>query len=128
MPSIINIVAVAIGGACGAVARYLLIAMPWSLHGKYYYTAVVNISGCLIIGVLFACLNRWGVSQTWRDFLMVGCLGGYTTYSSFSLDAMQLLQQGRWSTAVIYLSVTLIGGLIASALGWFGTDKILKYL
>lgn len=128
MTSLAHIGAVALGGACGSVARYLLTNVYLALPGKYYHTLVVNITGCLIIGLLYACLARWGVSQTCRDFLLVGCLGGYTTYSTFSMDAMQLLQQGRWQMALIYLLVTVVGGLVACAVGYFGTEKLLKLI
>ena len=126
MSSLLHIGAVALGGACGSLARYWLTNLPVSLPGKYCLTAVVNLSGCLIIGIMFALLGRLDVHPAWRDFLMVGCLGGYTTYSTFSLDAMQLMQQGRWQVALAYLAITIAGGLIACAIGWFGTERLLR--
>ncbi len=126
MSSLLHIGAVALGGACGSLARYWLANMHLSLPGKFCHTALVNITGCLLIGAVCACLGRWELSRVLRDFMLVGCLGGYTTYSTFSLDAMQLMQQGRWHIAILYVVVTVVGGLCACAIGFFGTDKILK--
>lgn len=128
MPSLIHIVAVAAGGACGSLARFWLTNVNLHLSGKFCNTAVVNLSGCLVIGAMAALLSRVDISQEWRDFLLVGCLGGYTTYSTFSLDAMQMMQQGRWYMALAYMAVTVVGGLVACAVGWFGTEKILKLI
>lgn len=62
----------------------------------------------------------------WYLFLLTGLLGGYTTYSAFTLDAMELVQQGRAMQALFYIAITFIGGLGGCAIGLFGTEHLLK--
>lgn len=127
MSPLLHIGAVALGGACGSLARYALVNMHTALPGKFCHTAVVNLTGCLLIGIVSALIHRWELGQVWRDFLLVGCLGGYTTYSTFSLDAMQLMQEGRWHISALYILVTVVGGLCACAVGFFGTERLIKF-
>ena len=113
------IVAVALGGAAGSVARYLVgvgsgkvfgLEFPWG-------TLIINIAGSFLIGVfaeLFAL--KWNLSQAAQAFLTVGICGGFTTFSTFSLDAYLLMQRGEWWPAAAYIvaSVALsIGALVA---------------
>src|SRR5579871_417495 len=105
---------IAIGSAIGGVARYWLSGLvtdrisdpfPWG-------TLLVNISGSFVIG-LFATLSipsgKLSVSDPWRFFVMVGLCGGYTTFSSFSLQTLALAQSGEWlrAGANVLLSVAL---------------------
>jgi len=113
------ILAVAIGGAAGSVARLLVgfgstkmlgLAFPWG-------TLIVNIAGSFLIGILVeAFALRWNLSQAWQAFLTIGFCGGFTTFSTFSLDSYALLQRGEIGLAAVYTiaSVLLsIGALIA---------------
>ena len=108
-----------LGGGLGAalrhrmnlgVARWLGTAFP-------YGTLVINVTGSLIMGLVAGYFAfRGDASQSWRLFLTTGILGGYTTFSAFSLDAALLYQRGEISAAAIYVvaSVALsIGGLFA---------------
>ena len=113
------IVAVALGGAAGSVARYLVGVGSGKLFGLEFPwgTLIINIAGSLLIGVfaeLFAL--KWNLPQSAQVFLTVGICGGFTTFSTFSLDAYVLMQRGEWWPAAAYMiaSVVLsIGGLIA---------------
>lgn len=113
------IAAVAIGGAVGSVGRYLVGVWSGSLFGPDFPwgTLIINIVGSLLIGVfveLFAL--RWDLSQFWRVFLTIGICGGFTTFSTFSLDAYLLIDRGQLAAAAAYMiaSVVLsIGGLYA---------------
>jgi len=114
------VLAVALGGAVGSVARYLAGIGAGRLFGTYFPwgTLIINVTGSFLIGVfvgLFA--TRWDASPALRIFLTVGICGGYTTFSTFSLDTFYLIERGQsWqSAAYMVLSVLLsVGALIAA--------------
>jgi len=105
------IVAVALGGAIGSVGRYLVgigstqffgLGFPWG-------TLIVNVLGSFLIGVfaeLFAL--RWDLSQAGRVFLTVGFCGGFTTFSTFSLDAYLLVERGEMWLAAAYMTASVV--------------------
>jgi CrcB protein len=101
---------VALGGAIGSVLRYLTVAAlgaPWAV-------AAVNVVGSFAMGVMFVALStRTHLSP----LLMAGVLGGFTTFSAFSLDAMKLWQSGQALQAVLYVSGSVFFSLLAVALG-----------
>jgi CrcB protein len=113
------ILAVAAGGAIGSVARYLMAGWIGHIVGPGFPLGVmtVNILGSAAMGVLvegFAL--SWSVSSELRAFLTVGILGGFTTFSSFSLDAVLLFQKGEFGLGAVYIlgSVALsLAGLVA---------------
>ena len=116
----LNVVLVAIGGALGSVARYgvSLAAARWLGLGFPYGTLVVNVTGSFAMGVLMAWLGRHvEMPPEWRLFLAVGVLGGYTTFSSFSLDAVGLWEGGAHGMALLYVGLSTILGLLALAAG-----------
>ena len=112
--------AIAAGGALGALARYgLQVAWPHGAGGFPWSTFVVNVSGCLLIGVLMVLITE-GVT-TWRllrPFLGVGVLGGYTTFSTYVVDIGRTAGAGAAGTALAYLAATLVGAVLAS---WAGS-------
>ena len=114
------IVAVSIGGVAGTLLRFAtgnLVVANWP---RYFYTATlaVNIVGCLLIGVLYGLfLIRPEVPIEIRAGLMVGFLGGLTTFSSFSLDTIRLLESGQAPLAIGYALISVLGGLLAT---WAG--------
>lgn len=126
MQLLADLAVVAAGGALGCMGRYGVEHMGIFDNDKYYYTVAINITGCIIIGVLWALLHHWNASRMWYLFLLTGTLGGYTTYSAFTLDAMELVQQGRALRALFYIAITFVGGLGGCALGLFGTERLLK--
>jgi CrcB protein len=108
----------ALGGAArfwcnGVLARLLGETFPWG-------TLFVNLLGSLIIG-FFATLTapdgRMFVDQTVRQFVMIGFLGGYTTFSSFSLQTLNLVNDGEWFYAGVYIGASVIASLLAVWLG-----------
>lgn len=115
-----NFVMVALGGALGSVLRYSAgfgVAHIWPQH-LYIATVLVNILGCFLIGCAFYWfLLRPDVSGMTTLLLMTGFLGGFTTFSTFSLDALRLLNDGQPVQALLYMGVTLVGGLLATWLG-----------
>ncbi|MHA6267518.1 fluoride efflux transporter CrcB [uncultured Aliiroseovarius sp.] len=108
---------VALGGAIGASARYLTgNAVTRALgHGFPAGTMVVNVLGSILMGVLVVVLARKG-GQAAAPFLMTGVLGGFTTFSAFSLDAVTLFERGQIGTASGYV----VGSVVLSLLGFLG--------
>ena len=120
---------IGIGGALGANARYLVgrLAVERFGGGFPYGTLVVNLTGCLLIGVAMAVLSERGITnQTWRLLLVVGILGGYTTFSSFAYESVTLLEQGRIARLATYLLLSNAGGLAACAAGLFSTRAVMR--
>lgn len=116
----LNVALVALGGAIGSVARYGVgvAAARWLGLGFPYGTLFVNVTGSFAMGVLVAVLDRhFAASPELRVFLAVGVLGGYTTFSSFSLDAVALWEGGSHVAAVLYVALSLVFGLLALAAG-----------
>ncbi len=113
------ILAVAVGGAAGAVARYLVMSWTtrWLGHGFPYGTLVVNIAGSFILGALIETMAlKWSIGQELRALLVVGIMGSFTTFSTFSLDVVTLSDRGDWGAAAGYMlcSVVLaVGGFRA---------------
>lgn len=113
------ILAVAAGSAIGGVARYLLtiLAQPRDVAFPLG-TLVVNVLGCLLIGVFAQFAFSTGrLSDELRVFLMSGFCGGFTTFSTFSFESIELFQAGAWSRAMLYVAVSITLGLGAVTAG-----------
>lgn len=108
---------VAIGGALGATARYAVYrAIVWHGPGFPVATAVVNVVGSFIMGLLaMALAHRWG--NAYAPFLLTGILGGFTTFSAFSLDALTLWERGNSAGALIYIVASVVLSLVAVVAG-----------
>ena len=116
------ILLVATGGAIGAVLRYVAIQqVMMRLHPAPFPlgTMLVNIAGSLVIGMLMAKFAAQENSETARLFLVTGILGGFTTFSAFSWDALQLLQRGQLAQAATYIGGSVALSMIAVALGFY---------
>lgn len=113
---------VMIGGAIGAGARYLVgqIMLVRLGPGFPWWTLSINIAGSLLMGLLVGVLarNSEGGNTTWL-FLGVGILGGFTTFSSFSLEFWLLFERGQTGQAAAYVLVSVIGAILACGLGLF---------
>lgn len=113
------VIAVAAGGALGSVARYLAGIASGRLLGFDFPwgTFIINIAGSFLIGVFAESFAlKWDVSQAVRVFLIVGICGGFTTFSTFSLDSYVLMQRGEMWQAAAYMAgsvVLSIGALFA---------------
>ena len=121
-------VAAAVGGGLGSVARYLL--QGWvqrradHLHGRAevfpWGTLAVNVLGCLLIGYLVGVIEvRGRMAPETRTFVLVGLLGGFTTFSSLGLESFALLRGGGAGLAFANLAASCVSGLVAVALGFW---------
>lgn len=116
---------VAFGGMVGASLRYLIsLTLAQAVNtGFPLATLLINLSGCLLIGLLYG--NFSGTTQfSWiQPFLMIGLLGGFTTFSSFSLECINLLKSGAIGNLFVYLLASNLGGL---SLAWLGIQWAAK--
>ena len=113
------LVAIAAGGVLGAEARYGVgEALPHRAGQFPWSTVLINVSGCLLIGVLMVLLlELTSPHRLLRPFLGVGVLGGFTTYSTFAVDARQLIAAHEAGRALAYIAVTLVGCMLAVLAG-----------
>lgn len=121
------LVAISLGGVFGALARYWVGELLPHASGQWAWsTWLVNISGCLCIGVLMALIDQvWPRQRLIRPFAGVGVLGGYTTFSTATVDVVQLLEAHRPAPALLYLVTTVLAALVAVALGSAVTTAVL---
>ena len=102
---------VASGGAIGAVSRYWISSFVFKAVGGGFpwATLSVNVLGCAILGVLIQLMAlTWSPSQQMRAFLTVGILGALTTFSTFSLEAVLLIERGDWVNAALYVLLSVV--------------------
>ncbi len=122
-----NYVLVFVGGGLGAslrhfvnvtCARYIGTSFPWG-------TFIINITGSTVMGLIAGYLAFKGeASQPWRLFIMTGILGGYTTFSAFSLDAVLLYERGALGLAAAYV----LGSVVLAIAGLFAALALIRYL
>lgn len=111
---------VALGSALGGSLRYAVSFLSKSIVSDHDFvpTLLVNLIGSFGIGIAFAFSQKFSWHESLSLFLIVGLLGGFTTFSSFSLDILKLLQNGHWVTAVSYIFSSLLGGIALAYLGF----------
>ena len=116
-----NIIAVGAGSFIGGIARYLVsLAMKGISKGFPWATLLVNLLGCLTIGLLWGFLSRNASESTsWGLFLTVGLCGGFTTFSTFSKEALIMLQAGQTWNFISYVTLSILTGIALVALGYY---------
>ena len=115
-----QVIVIAVGGAFGSVLRYGLSTWVHTLVGRGfpYGTLAVNVLGCLAMGILFVLLvERMGESAVWRAGLLIGVLGGFTTFSTFSIETFNLIEQGAMAKAAGNMAASLVLCVGATWLG-----------
>ena len=119
---------VSAGGIIGACARHALdLAWPHPPGGFPWATFVINVSGCVLIGVLMVLIIEvWSAHRLLRPFLGVGVLGGYTTFSTYAVDVQRLLAAGAARTALLYLAGTVLAALAAVYAGVTLTRRVTR--
>ncbi|HET7175756.1 MAG TPA: fluoride efflux transporter CrcB [Gammaproteobacteria bacterium] len=122
-----NYVAVALGGIVGCCARYGVSQAVQVYYGKSFplATLIINVSGCLAMGFLFyLTLERVSISPSMRVALLTGVLGGYTTFSTFAMEALVLAEDGELRTALLYITLSVVLGIGAAFLGAYWARSI----
>lgn len=113
-----NLLLVGLGGSIGSMARY---AASLLIRSKSFpfATLSVNVIGSFIIGLVFALsIKEAALSNNWKLFLATGICGGFTTFSAFSVENMELLQNGKNGMALTYIMLSIVLGILATFLGY----------
>ena len=115
-----HILAVAIGGALGASARYLVTGLPGFAGQRFPWgILIVNLVGCFLIGLVMQhTTTRVGGDDTLRIFVVVGFLGALTTFSTFGYDTLMLMRAGEMGLAALNVLANVVLGIGLVALGW----------
>ena len=122
------LVAIALGGAIGATARYgLEQAIPTSASGFPIATFVINLLGSLLLGfVIVISLERLAPTRYLRPFLATGVIGSFTTFSTFAVENVQLAHRGAVLVPMLYVPATLLGGITAAWAGIVATRRFTR--
>ncbi len=126
-----NYLLLAAGGAIGTVLRFGLADITYGFFRSAIFpwgTLLVNLTGSLFIGVLAAINEQQALNSSLRIFLFTGILGGFTTFSAFSLETLQLIRQSHMTYAVLYVLASTLLGLILAAGGFFLTRYSIQLL
>lgn len=121
---------IGLGGAIGTILRYLFSNIDYRFSGGVFpvSTLVINLIGSLIIGFLWGWFDRLTISPTLRMFIFMGIIGGFTTFSTFSLENFNLLRDGEVKIALINIFASNIGGIGLVFLGFFASKTVLNLL
>jgi len=118
-----NVLLVALGSALGGSIRYL-ISEQIPTEELWNSTMMVNVIGSFIMGICFVYFSKIG-NERLALLIMVGVLGGFTTFSSFSMDVIKLLEDGQWIQGLSYVFLSVLLSLLAFALGVWSTTKLM---
>lgn len=116
---------VAIGGGLGAALRFVFSynLAHFKLFGTAIGTMLVNLSGSFLIGLLIPIITKNATTEMLRFFLISGVLGGYTTFSSFSLENFNLLKQADYTNLFLNVGTQTMGGLLLTFFGYYLANK-----
>ena len=119
---------IACGRAIGTLARYILSGLDYRFSNGIFpvSTLVINLIGSLIIGLLWGLFERFAVSSQVRMFLFIGVLGGFTTFSTFSLECFNLFRDGEFKIALVNILITNIAGVILVFVGFKASQSIIN--
>lgn len=122
-----ELLAVFIGGGLGSVVRFTLGRWVNGLHEHHFPfgTLVVNVIACLLIGLAIGFADhKQLIATTTRLLLVVGFCGGFSTFSAFSHETLQLLQQGHYSSLLLYVGGSMLLCILATSLGLYLTNQL----
>ncbi len=122
-----QVLAIAIGGALGALSRYWVVGLVSSLFSRAFPfgTLTVNIVGSFLIGLCYVVIvEKLAVAAEWHAILMVGFIGAFTTFSTFSLEALMLMQEGRVPVAALYILSSVLVCLLAVMSGMWLAKQV----
>lgn len=116
---ILLVAATGVAGGLGAVLRFVVDGFVQSRRGARFPlgTMIINVSGSLILGFVTGLAASHVVSEGWAEVIGTGLMGGYTTFSTASVDALNLVRAERWSAALWYAAGTLIAGVFFGFVG-----------
>ena len=117
-----SVLIVGIGSFVGGSLRYIisLIMKDLCKQGFPWGTLAVNLVGCFLIGVVFALFSRFSsTSHPWCLLLTTGLCGGFTTFSTFANESLQMLQNGQWGGFLAYVAISVAAGISLTALGYW---------
>lgn len=115
-----QVIAIAVGGAAGAVARFWVSTATYALLGRGFPwgTLAVNVFGSFLMGFLAVWLvERLSLGPEWRGLLLIGFLGAFTTFSTFSMETLNLLEQGTYLKALVNMVLSVVLCVLAAGLG-----------
>ncbi len=114
------ILAIGAGSFIGGVLRYLISQLVQTkfLSTFPFGTLTVNLIGCFLIGLVFGLTDRGNLTQEWRLFLATGLIGGFTTFSAFSIESFSLFRDGQFFYATAYISSSVVAGIISTFIGF----------
>ena len=107
---------VGVGGCLGSIVRFLLGSYIGSKMGTRlpYGTLVINVTGSFLVGLVFALLTaRTNWRPNWRYLIPIGCIGGYTTFSSFEYETLRTIQDGQIGLGLLYVATSVVVGFVA---------------
>lgn len=119
-PTVSQIIVIAVGGALGSVLRFVMSTWVYAQVGRSfpYGTLAVNVFGCLLMGFLFVLfIERLASDALLRAGMLIGLLGGFTTFSAFSIETISLVEQGAFAKATVNMIVSLVLCVGATWLG-----------
>ena len=113
---------VGLGSFVGGALRYLLsMGMKHACtQGFPWGTLLVNLVGCFVIGLLYGLFSRYSsTSHPWCLLLTTGVCGGFTTFSTFANESLQMLQNGHWGSFLVYVAISVVAGIGLTGLGYW---------
>jgi len=122
--NVYKLLAVGLGGFLGSIARYITVRLVDEKYNSVfpYGTLTVNIVGCFLIGFIYSIAARnFSLTENWRLFLGAGFCGGFTTFSAFAWENLNLIQQKHFAETAIYILASLVVGVVSVLVGvWIG--------
>jgi fluoride exporter len=112
-----QILLVGLGGAVGSMLRYIVQRYA-NIPGLPYGTLLVNLAGCFLIGLFWGLLSKNSITQANAVLVMSGFCGGFTTFSAFTYEGVQMMQDNRWLLLTSYIAASIVGGLFATFAGY----------
>ncbi|MCE2510670.1 MAG: fluoride efflux transporter CrcB [Alphaproteobacteria bacterium] len=121
------LLSIGLGGAIGAIGRYLVMIAVGHFVGMAfpYATLIVNVTGSFLLGLLVEGMALvWQVDETLRAFFVVGVLGAFTTFSTFSLDVVYLFDRGEMLQALLYIVLSVVLSVLAFGAGMYAVRHL----
>ena len=114
-----------VGGAVGSLLRFLCgkLLPAFSINTLPWPTFAVNIIGCFLAGTIAAFIKKQELSNDYYLLAITGFMGGFTTFSAFSLELLQYINNDKWSTAILYIVLSIIVSVAAVFAGWWLGSK-----